>query len=242
MKEYNSKEMSYQDFDKADGGVIIHKGMFWKISSINKDIFFARNERNTWQGKVKYLHPHGKGIIKQYDGMKPFFIFKDGEIRKDTPNEIKNGTDFDKVDTSNVQGIRKANLTNHIVQDGSSNKGGFVTHDFGGTIEVKMKDGTTKTFDKDYLNLVKIHYTKKHYKRLWFRYDVSNPLPYKRETKLQISPRNAYDKYIELKSQLDPHYDKSDDFRVYRQQSELRDEMSKMWNLMTPQLRKKATK
>lgn len=237
----NAKDIKYSDLRNANGGVIINNGRFWKINGIDGDVFHARSERDTWQGKVKFLHPHGKGIIKQYDGMKPFFMYKEVP-RKDTPKDILNGTDFDKIDTSTIQGVRNANLTNHIVQDGDSKQGGFVTHDYGGRIEVKMKDGSIKNFDKDHLHLVKIHYTKKYHKRLWFRYDVTKSLPHRRNNDLKLSPKGAYDKYMELKKSLDPHYERSDDFRVYRQQSQLRDEMNKLWSLMTPQLRKKAAK
>ncbi len=234
--------MKYSDFPKANGGVIIHNGIFWKIKGIDNDVFFARDGKNTWNGKVKFLHPHGKGEIKQYDGMQPFFIYKDNVVRKDVPKVVSDGTDFDKIDSSTTIGIRKSNLTNHIVQDGDSKKGGFVVHDFGGRVEVKLKDGTIKTYDKDHLHLVKIHYTKKYHKRLWFRYDYDNSLPYGFENKLKISPKGAYERYMELKKSLDPNYDRSDDFRVYRQQTQLRTEMNNMWNLMTPPLRKKATK
>lgn len=240
--ELSSLKLKYNDLHKAIGGVVVDNGRFWKIRSINDTEFYAKSERDSFRGYNKYLQPYGKnGTINQYDGVKPFFKYTEGKLRKDTPKEVSDGTPFEQIDTTTILGLRKANLTKSIVQLAPNSKnGGFVIHDNGSEVIVLLKDGSRKTVDKDYLHYNKLHYTKNNYKRLWFVYDEKKSLTYdKPKPSLK---GDAFKEYVQLHSQFDTQYQMSDDYRVYAIQSKIQKRMTELWGQLTPRQKVKIGK
>ncbi|BBI90494.1 hypothetical protein HYO65_gp102 [Tenacibaculum phage PTm1] len=176
-------------------------------------------------------------MIDKFGKDVPFFIFKKDTPRKDTPKEQIEGTPFNEVVTTSVESIRKANLTNHIVQIGDSKEGGFVTADNGTEVIVKLKNGLLRRINKSYLHYQKVWYTKKNYKRLWFKYISNQELPYN-EPKLQTKG-NPFKEYKELLSRFDKDYIMTDDPRVRKYQEQIHDQMNVLWNKLTPKQKQK---
>lgn len=240
--ELTSLKIKYADLNKSKGGVLVYEGRFWKIISINDSEFIAKSDKDELYGYNKFLQPYGKtGTIKQYDGDKPFFKYSLGNLRRDTPLEVKEGTLYNKIETSTIKGLKESNLTGSVVQIGyKSKEGGFVIHDTGSEVVVSLKSGKEKRFDKSYLHYNKIHYTKKSYKRLWFVYDSTKLL--NNDTIKITSKGNKVVDYLELESTFDKDYLMSTDFRTYNAQSTIQKQLTGLWGQMTPSERLKVTK
>ena len=231
----DSKSIKFSDLKNyANGGVVIHEKLFYKIYSINDNQFYAKFGRDSFRGLTKFLHPYGKdGTIKQFDGIKPFFIYKKDNIRKDIPKLMRDGTPFDEINTDTIQGLRKANLTNHIIQDTNSKEGGYVIQDLGDDVIVRMRNGGEKYFSKSNLFKVRITYTKKYHKRIWFRYEPNKSPRYDDNLGNEKIPIDAYSDYIELAKQLDGNYMYAD-FKTFLVNSAIDKEMTRLIQYLTP--------
>ncbi len=239
--EINSHKMNFDQVVKnGRDALLIYDDTFYKITSINEKEFIARKGKLSFQNKTMFLHAYGKtGTYKNFGKEVPFFIFKKVP-RKDTPKILINGTDYDKIITNTILSLRSSNLTTHIVQIGDTKDGGFVTFDNTNTVNVKLKNGNEVVLDKDFLHFEKVHYTKKSYKKLWFKYLSGKSLPYD-ETKLTSKDVNAFSKYKELNSRLDKDYEKLA-YKSYSKNKLIKDEMNRLWDKLTPSQKRKVSK
>lgn len=223
--------------DVIQRAVVLIKGEFWKIKNIYDHEFYAKKSVNDFRGLLIHLHPYGKtGTIKQnLDGEVPFYIYDSKRVRRDIPKELLKGTEYNKVETGTYLGLEKANLVGHIVQTSPNSKdGGFVVYDFGNEVLVRLKSGSDKRYDKQYLHFNKTHYSKKKYKVLWFVYEDSNPIPTsKADQKLKLD-KKPYNEYIELQSNLNPTAEYSDGYGTWSKNNIKLKRMRYLWGLLTP--------
>lgn len=251
MKDNSSHKIKFNDLKVnsiTNNSVVIIGGDFWKINKISSDNTFNVSKNTRGGDKWIYdlmtihLHPNGKGVINQREGEMPFFIYDTKRIRKDVPKELLKGSNFDEIDTTSLNGLLGSNLIGHIVQDSKNSKdGGFVVFDSGSKVIVKLKSGEYKAYFKINLFFKKNSYTKNNYKVLWFYNDTKNKLPINSD-KNYIVKDNPYKEYLELLPKVEPHAERSDDFKVWKSNNELSKRMSKLWEKLSPVQKRKIEK